>query len=227
MFCVLQNSGRSTSGILARPLPKGAGLRQGSIVSNISIFSDTRNVQITQNLSAVKAEGSPPRLSSLPQTPPTPHYPSPRTTQNPNLPPAAVTTIIHHSLFIIHYSLNKKSAPFQTTDLDIKFQCKIKVCRPPVTQLSPISNNRNGEFEAAHCHPPVTQLSPIGNNKNGEFTVAFSHTANLKRVAPARRNLKRHIAAVSGDSPLPPQPRCALLKMLSVGCTRLCKRRSR
>ena len=82
------------------PLPKGAGLRQGSIVSNISIFSDTRNVQITQNLSAVKAEGSPPRLSSLPQTPPTPHYPPPRTTQNPNLPPAAVTTIIHHSLFI-------------------------------------------------------------------------------------------------------------------------------
>ena len=47
-------------------------------------------------------EGSPPRLSSLPQTPPTPHYPSPRTTQNPNLSPAAVTTIIHHSLFIIH-----------------------------------------------------------------------------------------------------------------------------
>jgi len=78
-------------------------------------------------------EGSPPRLSSLPQTPPTPHYPSPRTTQNPNLPPAAVTTIIHYSSFIIHYSSNKKSAPFQTTDLDIKFQCKIKVCHPPVT----------------------------------------------------------------------------------------------
>ena len=146
----------------------------------------------------------PPRLRPLRRTSPTPHYPSPRTTQNPNLPPAAVTTIIHHSLFIIHYSLNKKSAPFQTTDLDIKFQCKIKVCRPP-----------------------VTQLSPIGNNKNGEFTVAFSHTANLKRVTPARRNLKRHIAAVSGDSPQPPQPRCALLKMLSVGCTRLCKRHSR
>ena len=111
--------------------------------------------------------------------------------------------IIHYSLFIIHYSLNKKSAPFQTTDLDIKFQCKIKVCRPP-----------------------VTQLSPIGNNQNGEFTVAFSHTANLKRVTPARRNLKRHIAAVSGESPLT-APRCALLKMLSVGYTRLCKRHSR
>ena len=126
-------SGRSTSGILARPLPKGAGLRQGSLVSNTTIICDTRNVQITQNLSAVKTEGSPPRLSPLPRIPPTPHYPSPRTTQNPNLPPAAVTTIIHHSLFIIHYSLNKKSAPFQTTDLDIKFQCKIKVCHPPVT----------------------------------------------------------------------------------------------
>ena len=80
--------------------------------------------------------------------------------------------IIHYSLFIIHYSLNKKSAPFQTTDLDIKFQCKIKVCRPPVTQLSPIGNNQNGEFEAAHCHPPVTQLSPIGNSLNGEFEAA-------------------------------------------------------
>ena len=124
-------------------------------------------------------------------------------------------------------------------------------CRPQVTQLSPIGNNKNGEFETAHCRPPVTevaqianlqngefeaahsrrppvtQLSPIGNNKNGEFTVAFSHTANLKRVTPARRNLKRHIAAVSDDSLQPPLPRCALLKMLSVGCTRLCKRRSR
>ena len=169
------------------PLPKGAGLRQGSLVSNTTIIRDTRNVQITQNLSAVKTEGSPPRLRPLRRTSPTPHYPSPRTTQNSNLPPAAVTTIIH-------YSLNKKSAPFQTTDLDIKFQCKIKV-----------------------CHPPVTQLSPIGNSQNGEFTVAFSHTANLKR----------HIAAVSGDSPQPPQLRCALLKMLSVGYTRLCKRHSR
>ena len=107
------NSGRSISGILARPLPK---------VSFCCL-----------SLAQPTIEGSPPRLSPLPQTPPTPHYPSPRTTQIPNLPPAAVTTIIHHSLFIIHYSLNKKSAPFQTTDLDIKFQCKIKVCRPPVT----------------------------------------------------------------------------------------------
>ena len=79
---------------------------------------------------------------------------------------------------IIHYSLNKKSAPFQATDLDIKFQCKIKVCRPPVTQLSPIGNNQNGEFEAAHSrtanlqwlsatrrichgpHPPPAYLVP-------------------------------------------------------------------
>ena len=41
------------------PLPKGAGLRQGSLVSNTTIIRDTRNVQITQNLSAVKTEGSP------------------------------------------------------------------------------------------------------------------------------------------------------------------------
>ena len=79
------NSGRSISGILARPLPK---------VSFCCL-----------SLAQPTIEGSPPRLSSLPQTPPTPHYPSPCTTQNPNLPPAAVTTIIHHSLFIIHYSL--------------------------------------------------------------------------------------------------------------------------
>ena len=159
------------------------------------------------------------RKHRQPALPLAPHYPKSKSTAGGG----------HHnySSFIIHYSLNKKSAPFQTTDLDIKFQCKIKLCRPPVTQLSPISNNRNGEFEAAHCRPQVTQLSPIGNNKNGEFTVAFSHTANLKRVTPARRNLKRHIAAVSGDPPQPPQPRCALLKMLSVGYTRLCKRHSR
>ena len=54
-----------------------------------------------------------------------PHYPKSKSTASGG----------HHnySSFIIHYSLNKKSAPFQTTDLDIKFQCKIKVCRPPFT----------------------------------------------------------------------------------------------
>ena len=143
--------GRSTSGILARPLPKGAGLRQGSLVSNTTIIRDTRNVQISQTLSAVKTEGSPPRLSPLPQTPPTPHYP------RPALPKIQIYRRRRSpQLFIIHYSLNKKSAPFQTTDLDIKFQYKIKVCRPPVTQLSPIGNSQNGAFEAAHCRPPVT-----------------------------------------------------------------------
>ena len=168
--------GRSTSGILARPLPKGAGLRQGSLVSNTTIIRDTRNVQISQTLSAVKTEGSPPRLFTLPQTPPNPHYHSPRTTKNSNsrLKQGCFTAVAqsryawthkdshtkplhrataqmavnartqrpqttagrrnhNYSLFIIHYSLNKKSAPFQTTDLDTKFQCKIKVCHPPVT----------------------------------------------------------------------------------------------
>ena len=65
-FASLQNSGRSISGILARPLPKGAGLRQGSLVSNTTIIRDTRNVQISQTLSAVKTEGSPaPNLSAF------------------------------------------------------------------------------------------------------------------------------------------------------------------
>ena len=53
------NSGRSISGILARPLPKGAGLRQGLLVSDTAILNDTRNAQISQTLSAVKTEGSP------------------------------------------------------------------------------------------------------------------------------------------------------------------------
>ena len=48
------------------PLPKGAGLRQGSLVSNTTIIRDTRNVQILQTLSAVKTEGSPaPNLSAF------------------------------------------------------------------------------------------------------------------------------------------------------------------
>ena len=87
--------GRSTSGILARPLPKGAGLRQGSLVSNTTIIRDTRNAQITQNLSAVKTEGSPPRLSPFPQTPPTPHYPSPRAIPilNPHLKQGCFTAV--------------------------------------------------------------------------------------------------------------------------------------
>ncbi len=58
-FASLQNSGRSISGILARPLPKGAGLRQGLLVSDTAILNDTRNAQISQTLSAVKTEGSP------------------------------------------------------------------------------------------------------------------------------------------------------------------------
>ena len=53
-FASLQNSGRSISGILARPLPKGAGLRQDSIVSNISIFSDPHNAPILQTISAAR-----------------------------------------------------------------------------------------------------------------------------------------------------------------------------
>ena len=74
------NSGRSISGILARPLPKGAGLRQGSLVSSTTVLPDTCNAQILQTLSAVKTDGSPHRLSPLHQTSPTPHYPIQRKT---------------------------------------------------------------------------------------------------------------------------------------------------
>ena len=99
--------------------------------SNTPILRDTYNVQISQTLSAVKTEGSSASIASTsantanPALSLAPHYPKSKSTASGG----------HHnySLFIIHYSLNKKSAPFQTTDLDIKFQCKIKVCRPPVT----------------------------------------------------------------------------------------------
>ena len=77
------------------PLPKGAGLRQGSLLSNTTIIRDTHNAPILQTISAVKTEGSPPRLSPLPQTSPNPHYPPPRTIQNSN-PRRRRTTIIHY-----------------------------------------------------------------------------------------------------------------------------------
>ena len=51
------------------PLPKGAGLRQGSLVSNTTIIRDTCNAQILQTLSAVKTEGSSaPNLSAFANT---------------------------------------------------------------------------------------------------------------------------------------------------------------
>ena len=40
------------------PLLKGAGLRQGSLVSNLTILSDTCNIRIALTLSAVKTERS-------------------------------------------------------------------------------------------------------------------------------------------------------------------------
>ncbi len=52
------------------PLPKGAGLRQGSLVSNTTIIRDTCNAQILQTLSAVKTEGSPPPTFPLLPSPP-------------------------------------------------------------------------------------------------------------------------------------------------------------
>ena len=40
------------------PLPKGAGLRQGSLLSNLVISGDTCDIQIALTLSAAKTEGS-------------------------------------------------------------------------------------------------------------------------------------------------------------------------
>jgi len=40
------------------PLPKGAGLRQGSLLSNLVISGDTCDIQTALTLSAAKTEGS-------------------------------------------------------------------------------------------------------------------------------------------------------------------------
>ncbi len=52
------------------PLPKGAGLRQGLLVSDTAVLRDTCNVQIIHTLSAVKTEGSPPPTFPLLPSPP-------------------------------------------------------------------------------------------------------------------------------------------------------------
>lgn len=86
------------------PLPKGAGLRQDSIVSNISIFSDTRNAPIFQTISAARLRDRRPDYLHFRK-----HH-QPRTIPRPAPPKIQIraesaTTIIHYSSFIIHYSL--------------------------------------------------------------------------------------------------------------------------
>jgi len=73
------------------PCVKEAGLRQGSLASDMIIFTDTNTVQIAHTLSAVKTEGL------LPPT--TPFPPSPPTASALKFP----TIILHSSFFIIHH----------------------------------------------------------------------------------------------------------------------------
>ena len=96
------------------PLPKGAGLRQDSIVSNISIFSDTHNAPILQTISAVKTEGSPPDYLHFHK------HRQIRTIPRPALSKIQIraesaTTIIHYSSFIIHYPSVPPMYHFHTT----------------------------------------------------------------------------------------------------------------
>ena len=83
------------------PLPKGAGLRQDSIVSNISIFSDTHNAPILQIISAARLRDRRPIISTSTNIaksalPPAPHHPKFK---------SAPKAHHNYSLFIIHYSL--------------------------------------------------------------------------------------------------------------------------
>ena len=75
------------------PLPKGAGLRQDSIVSNISIFSNTHNATILQIISAARLRDRRPDYLHFHK------HRQIRTTKIQILAEGA-TTIIHYSLFI-------------------------------------------------------------------------------------------------------------------------------
>ena len=73
------------------PLPKGAGLRQGSIVSNISIFSDTHNAPILQTISAARLrDRRPDCVHSV-------EHRQPRTAPRPALP----HTRLMNALFVL------------------------------------------------------------------------------------------------------------------------------
>ena len=86
------------------PLPKGAGLRQGSLVSNTTIIRDTHNAPILQTISAARLRDRRPdylhfRKHRQPLTIPRPTPPKikiHRRRRSPQL------FIIHHSLFITH-----------------------------------------------------------------------------------------------------------------------------
>ena len=79
------------------PLPKGAGLRQDSIVSNISIFSDTHNAPILQTISAARLRDRRPDYLHFHK------HRQIRTTKIQILAEGAPQLfIIHYSLFITH-----------------------------------------------------------------------------------------------------------------------------
>ena len=82
------------------PLPKGAGLRQGSLVSNTTIIRDTHNAPILQTISAARLRDRRPDYLHFRK-----HH-QPRTTKIQILAEGAPQLfIIHNSLFIIHNSL--------------------------------------------------------------------------------------------------------------------------
>lgn len=79
------------------PCVKKAGLRQGSLASDMIIFTDTNTVQIAHTLSAVKTEGLLPPTTPFPPSPPTALCPEIQ------IRAAGATIILHSSLFIIHH----------------------------------------------------------------------------------------------------------------------------
>lgn len=81
------------------PCVKKAGLRQGSLASDMIIFTDTNTVQIAHTLSAVKTEGLLPPTIPFPPSPPTALCPEIQ------IRAAGATIILHSSLFIIHHLL--------------------------------------------------------------------------------------------------------------------------
>ena len=96
------------------PLPKGAGLRQGSLVSNTTIIRDTHNAPILQTISAARLRDR--RSDYL-------HFHKHRqirTIPRPALSKIQIraesaTTIIHYSSFIIHYPSVPPMYHFYTT----------------------------------------------------------------------------------------------------------------
>lgn len=85
-------------------LPKGAGLRQGSLVSNTTIIRDTHNAPILQTISAARLRDRRPDYLHFHK------HRQIRTIHRPAPPKIQILAegapqlfIIYHSLFIIHY----------------------------------------------------------------------------------------------------------------------------